>query len=150
MSNERQKRKGMMIEEDYIPPAKRMRQDPEAFVMTKQEREATLIQFTDRTYAQQVIWWHHLWEGQKVPGTQVLFVGKSVCMKCTLKVVFKVLPFCAYTLASRLNVCHRHILTRCTCSTVLGLPLHIPQLCLNRKPGHINVNEFQKHSDPPM
>jgi hypothetical protein len=45
----------MMIEEDYIPPAKRMRQDPEAFVMTKQEREATLIQFTDRTYAQQVI-----------------------------------------------------------------------------------------------
>lgn len=53
VSNERQKRKGMMIEEDYIPPAKKMRRDPESF-MTKQEREATMIQSTDKAYAQQL------------------------------------------------------------------------------------------------
>lgn len=45
----------MMIEEDYMPTAKRMRVDPEEFVTTKQEREATVIQFTDRAYAQQVV-----------------------------------------------------------------------------------------------
>jgi hypothetical protein len=44
----------MTIEEDYMPPAKRMRGDPEELVMTKQEREATMIQFTDKAYAQQV------------------------------------------------------------------------------------------------
>lgn len=55
MSNERQKRKGMMIEEDYMPPAKRMRGDPEEVLATKQEREATMMQFTDKAYAQQVV-----------------------------------------------------------------------------------------------
>lgn len=54
VSNERQKRKGMMIEEDYMPPAKRMRGDPEELLVTKQEREATMIQVTDRAYAQQL------------------------------------------------------------------------------------------------
>ena len=70
VSNERQKRKGMMIEEDYIPPAKKMRRDPESF-MTKQEREATMIQSTDKAYAQQVMWRYRMWEGQKVLGTQM-------------------------------------------------------------------------------
>jgi len=45
----------MMIEEDYMPPAKRMRGDPEEFLMRKQEREATVTQITDRAYAQQVV-----------------------------------------------------------------------------------------------
>jgi hypothetical protein len=45
----------MMIEEDYMPLAKRMRGDPEEFLMTKEEREATRIQSTDRAYAQQVL-----------------------------------------------------------------------------------------------
>jgi hypothetical protein len=45
----------MMIEEDYMPPAKRMRRDSESFMTTKQDREATMIQFTDRAYAQQVM-----------------------------------------------------------------------------------------------
>lgn len=59
----------MMIEEDYMPPAKRMRGDPEEFLVTKQEREATMIQFTDRAYAQQVVWQHHVREGQHVSGS---------------------------------------------------------------------------------
>jgi hypothetical protein len=45
----------MMIEEDYMPVAKKMRGDPEEFLMTKQEKEATTTQAADRTYAQQVV-----------------------------------------------------------------------------------------------
>jgi hypothetical protein len=46
----------MVIEEDYyMPPAKRMRGDPETFLTTNQEREPTIIQYTDRAYAQQVV-----------------------------------------------------------------------------------------------
>jgi hypothetical protein len=52
VSNEQQKRKILMIDEEYIPMTKKMKRDPEIRAMMKQE--GNMLQFNDGPYAAQV------------------------------------------------------------------------------------------------
>lgn len=53
MSNEQQKRKILMIDEEYIPMTKKMKRDPEIRAMMKLEGNAP--QFNDGPYVAQVM-----------------------------------------------------------------------------------------------
>jgi hypothetical protein len=57
VSNEQQKRKALMIDEDCYPLAKKIKPDPEARPMKmKQKQDTSMSQFIEGPYGAQVIW----------------------------------------------------------------------------------------------